>query len=378
MKKGKEIKYKLAVYLPYVQLMTSLNLPKAVIIKKDIKNSLIEAWDFLRTANDQDIIIKGPKLITLLEDLVNHYKNFAKPKKTLERISEEFNDICSKNKEIYSWGLEYGWLQRVMDCSNMGFPKDLPFHARIGLGHHAGFGSVEEEFLLRDAFFMLALSEEAYKNMHTYHKHWKESNKFKDPELVNRLFGIMNQNVATYSRLCILSFFSFVESFVNSIGYDFSLRNKDILSPKDIEILHGQKKGRYLSLEYKIEKFPSIIRPDKKTPIILSDAKQIKEPFKRFFKHIKEIRDSSVHYSPEKEAIWRKPKDWIKRAGSSSKLCLEVSLEFWRACYPDRKKPQYLNGLDYDKHIDISRKRLKLRDKIIEYIGNKSAYKNSS
>ena len=358
--------------------MTSLNLPKAVIINKNIKNTLIEAWDFFRTSNDKDFIRKGPKLVTLLEDLINHYKNLAKPKVSLERISEEFNDLCKKNKEIYSWGLEYGWLQSIMDCSKMGFPQDLPFHARIGLGHHAGFGSVEEEFLLRDAFFMLALAEEAYKNMHTYHKHWKESHKSNNPELVNRLFGVMNQNVATYSRLCILSFFSFVESFLNSVGHDFSLRNKDILSPKNVEMLHGQKKGKYLSSEYKIEKFPSIIRPDKKTPIILSDSKQIKEPFKRFFKQIKEIRDSSVHHSPEKEAIWRKPDDWIERARSSSKLCLEVSLEFWKACYPDRKNPQYLNGLDYDKHIDIGRNRLKLRDKIKEYIENKSVYKNFS
>ena len=47
-----------------------------------------------------------------------------------------------------------------MDCSNMGFPEDLPSHARIGLGIHAGFGSIEEEFLLKDAFFMLILAEE--------------------------------------------------------------------------------------------------------------------------------------------------------------------------------------------------------------------------
>lgn len=133
-----------------------------------------------------------------------------------------------------------------------------------------------------------------------------------------------------------------------------------------MEILHGTKKGRYLSLEYKIEKFPSIIRLYKKTPLILSDPKQIKELFKTFIKNIKEIRDSSVHYSPKKEAIWRKPDDWRNKAKSTLKLRLEISLKFWKACYPDKKEPQYLNALDYDKHIDIAKKRLKLQDQIKE------------
>lgn len=335
------------------------------ISNKTIRDSLIEASEFLNKASENDIINKGPVLINLLQEAVDWYKRVFPLKMPLEQIVEEFNNLC-KDKEIYSWGLEYGWLQKVMDYSNMGFLGDLPFHARIGIGHHAGFGSVEEEFLLRDAFFMLSLAEESYKNMHKHFKYWKKLNKPDDPELVNKIFGTANQNIATYSRLSIISFFSFVEAFVNSVGYDFSLRNKGILSPKEIEILHGTKKGKYLSLEYKIEKFPSIIRSDKKTPIILSDSKQIKEPFKTFIKNVKEIRDSSVHFSPKKEAIWRKPDDWINKAKSTSEFCLEVSLEFWKACYPGRKEPRYLNGLNYDKHVDIAKNRLKLQNQIKE------------
>lgn len=120
-------------------------------------------------------------------------------------------------------------------------------------------------------------------------------------------------------------------------------------------------------MEYKIEKFPSIIRSDKKTPILLSDPNQIKDPFKTFIKDIEAIRNSSVHYSPKKEVIWRKPDDWINKAKSTAKFCLDVGLEFWNACYPDRKEPQYLNGLDYDKHINIARKRLELEDEIKKY-----------
>ena len=355
------------IYVIYLQLMTSLSPEdKGGILNKDVRSGLIEASEFLKKASEDEIVKKGPVLIKLLQVAVEHYKKLFPPKVSLEQIAEEFNDICLKNKEIYSWGLEYGWLQKVMDFSYMGVPEGFPFHARIGLGHHADFGSVEEEFLLRDAFFILTLAEDAYQSMHAYSKYLKETNTSSESKLIYRKLATANQNVATYSRLCILSFFSFVEAFVNSVGHDFCSRNKGILSPNDIEILHGQKDKRYLSLESKIEKFPSIIRTDKKTPNLLSDPKQIKEPFKTFTEQIKEVRDSSLHYSPKKEAIWRRPDDWIDKAKSTSKLCLEVSLEFWKACYPNTKEPQYLNGLDYDKHINIARKRLQLQGQIKE------------
>lgn len=365
MEKYVQIRNELTVQLVYLQLMTSLTpKEKGGISNKTVRESLIEISEFLKKTDEDEIINKGPILINQLQTFVDLYKKSFPPKIPLEQIAIEFNNLVSENKEIYSWGLEYGWVQKAMDCSKMGFPEDLPFHARVGLGHHAGFGSIEEEFLLRDAFFMLTLSEESYENMHTYAKYWKESNKPDDSELVKKIFGTANQNVATYARLSILSFFSFIEAFVNSVGYDFSLRNKDVLNPEEIEILHGRKKGRYLSLEDKIEKFPSIIRLDKKTPIIISDTKQIKEPFKTFFENIKEIRDSSVHYSPKKENIWRKPDDWINKAKSTSKLCLEVASEFWKACYSGRKKPLYLNELNYNSHINIARERLQLQNDI--------------
>jgi len=354
--------------------MTSLTpRDRGGISNKDVRTSLIEASEFSKKANEDEMVKRGPALIKILQAHAAHYQKWFPPQISLEQIASEFNDICLENKDVYSWGLEYSWLQKVVDCSNMGLPADLPFHARIGLGHHAGFASVEEEFLLGDAFFILALAEKAYENMHAYARYWKESNKPDDPELVGRIFGTANQNVATYCRLSILSFFSFVEAFVNSVGYDFSLRNKGMLAARDIEILRGTKGGRYLSLARKIERFPAIIRADKKSPIILSDPKQIREPFQTFIDEITEIRDSSLHYSPRKEAIWRRPDDWIDGAKSTAKCCLEVSVEFWKACYPDRKEPQYLSGLDYGKHVDIAGKRLELKDKIGEHRGSSVA-----
>ncbi len=122
------------------------------------------------------------------------------------------------------------------------------------------------------------------------------------------------------------------------------------------------KKGRYLSIESKIEKYPSIIRSDKASPIVLSDIKQRKNPFKVFFEERKLLRDSATHYSPGKEMITRKPDDWINIVKTTSQLCIEISQAFWIACYPNRTQPEYLGFLDYDKHLSVALERLNIKD----------------
>lgn len=361
-----KIKSKLTAYLVYIQLMMSL-IPKdkGGIKITEVAFYLTEISNFLENSNRTEIIKKGPTLISLLGKIVDNYKKFCPPKISIEEIALSFNEKYKINKDLYSWGLDYGWIQSVMDFSKIGFLEDLPFHAKIGIGHHAGFASVEEVYLLKDAFFMLVLAEESHKNMHNHAAKIKENYETKEPKALYKALSLLNQNVATYSRLSILSFFSFVEAFVNSIAFDASLRKMDNISPQEEELLQGKKKGRFISLEFKMEKFPSIIRIDKRTPIVLSDPKQSREPFKSFFKRIKEIRDASVHFSPKKEPIWRKPDDWLEQAISTSKISLEVALEFWKACYPDSDGPLYLNKLVYEQNLQDARIRVEMKNNLL-------------
>lgn len=349
---------KLSSYLAYLQLMSSLEPGAGNITNPAIKSKIKDAWDFYKGTNAEELLLKGPTHIKDLEPLIQQYTTLAVPKEPIETIASDFNSLCAIHKELYSYGIEYRWLDERMDCSKMGFPIDLPWHTKIGLGHHAGMGSVEEEFLLRDAFFMLASAEEAYTDMHTYSDELKKIGKEDTPESFKNL-TLANHNIAAYSRLCIISFFSFVEAFVNSVGHDFRLRNQGGLNPEQAEILNGKKKGRLISIEYKIEKIPAIIRTDKQAPIVISDPLQIKEPFTSFVQQVKAIRDSSVHYSPIKEAIWRKPLDWLEKARTASTLCTTVALEFWRACYPAKAQPQYLKEINYTEHFNLAKERLK-------------------
>ena len=360
-----ELSRDFANHLAYLQLMTSLEPGEGNITSPTIKAGLNEALDFYKTTNDEALLSKAPKLIKSFQPLIERFTSIAPLKVSLDRVATDFNSLFANNKDVYSYGLEYGWLHERMDCSRMGLPNDLPWHTRIGIGHHAGRFSIEELFLLRDAFFLLASAEEAFSNMN---EAANKIDKQSDINLgLNELY-LANSNVAAYSRLCVISFFSFIEAFVNSVGHDFYLRNPNVLSSRDLEILQGKKKGHLVSVEYKIEKYPSIIRSDKKSPIVLSDDTQIKEPFKSFIQQIKLLRDASVHFAPPKEAIWRKPLDWIENARSSSRLCIEAAKEFWKACYPDRNQPDYLENFEYDQLLEEAKGRLKARNDIFFFL----------
>lgn len=356
-----ELSQSFANHLAYLQLMTSLEPGEGNITNPTIKAALNEALDFYKTTNKEGLVSKAPQLIKSFQPLIERFKSIAPLKLSLDQVATDFNSLFANNKEVYSYGLEYGWLHERMDCSHMGLPNDLPWHTRIGIGHHAGRISIEELFLLHDAFFMLASAEETFTNMNEVAG---KIDKQPDTNLsLNELY-VANSNVAAYSRLCVVSFFSFIEAFVNSVGYNFYLQNQSSLSSREIELLHGKKKGNFVSIEYKIEKFPSIIRADKKSPIITLDNAQIKEPFKSFVQHTKEIRDASMHFAPSKEEIWRKPLDWLENARSASKLCTEVAREFWRACYPDRNLPKYLENLDHAQLIESANNRLKMKNEL--------------
>lgn len=338
-----ELSRSFANHLAYLQLMTSLEPGEGNITNPTIKDSLNDALDFYKTTDEKGLISKAPQLIKAFQPLIDRFKSIAPLKVPLDQVATDFNSLFANKKEVYSYGIEYGWLHKRMDCSRMGLPNDLPWHTRIGIGHHAGRISIEELFLLHDAFFMLASAEESFADMN------EVADKIgKQPEAnigLNEIY-LANSNVAAYSRLCVVSFFSFIEAFVNSVGHNYYLQNQGSLSSSEIEILHGKKKGSFVSLEYKIEKFPSIIRVDRKSPLITLDSAQIKEPFKSFVQHIKQIRDASMHFAPSKEEIWKKPIDWIENARSASNLCTEAAKEFWKACYPDRNQPKYLEDLE--------------------------------
>ncbi len=333
----------------YLQLMGAF-VPNADF--SEIKEIVIGIYEFLKNSPRKEVELKLPQLKDTLENMAKLFIEKFPPKRSISEIASDWNSLFKGGYDVFSNGVTYGWLSKQMDLKNLNLYDYLPYHFKIGLVAHKGYGGVEEEFLLKDSFNSLVRAEYYINILNIYGEKAKkiesEQNEFKK-ETYEQI-AELKYEVAAFSRLTIVSFFSFVESFVNSVGYSYLQYNFDRLSDSEKEILTGLKKGRFLQLQSKIGKYQMIIRPDKKSVLQITDENQIQEPFKSFFDYFEDLRNSSVHFSPTKEKIWMSPQDWLEKAKIFSRLAVNVGSEFWKACYPDSEGPQYVGQLDYDLH----------------------------
>jgi hypothetical protein len=328
---------------------------------RQIKEIVISTHEFIKNSSKEKVESKLPELWKVLNEMTSLFMTKFPLKRELKLVTTEFNEFFKSGNEVYSNGLEFGWLDAQMDLSELNFYSDTPYHYRIGLVAHKGNGSIEEDFLLKDAFNILVKAEYYQKLLFDYGNKLKfiEEKKGKKEftqDIYHQISDIKFE-VAAYSRLSIISFYAFVEGFVNSVGHNYLRRNFDKLHETEKELLSGFKKGRFLQLKSKIERFQIIIREDKRSVIIVSDDGQIPEDFKHFFEYYEQLRNSAMHYSPIKERIWMKPQDWIDKAITFSKLSMKVSLDFWNACYPSSNGPEYLGKLDYILHVNKANER---------------------
>lgn len=339
--------------ISFIHLVSSL-IPEAVE-KLEANGNIHEIGTWVDTTPENELRAKAETVIELLDKLVAASQKRLPPKVDWRDIAAEHWQRLRSKEFSYSNGISCGWLAERFDCSRLSVSDDMPYHARIGVGGHAGNAAVEEEFLLRDAFFMLAKCQASLTRLESFRGELKTAAIAKSRYKVVSMF---NQNVATYARYSVFGFYSFIECFVNSIGEDFIARNPKLPTDK-CECLRGKKGGRYLAVEKKLEVFPEIIRTDGKRPIVLSDPNQIAEPYKSFVSHVKDVRDASAHFAKHKADIIVPPQIWEKRAQEASTVCLAVARGFWNACYPNRSLPLYLGKLDDAQHKKIAEQRVK-------------------
>lgn len=319
---------------------------------------MLELHNTVKEEGEEEVEKKLPKYEKKLLSIAKPLKSKYPLRRTISEIAKDWNEKHKINKEIFSDGVMIGWLEEQIDLKSYKYYDYYPYHFKVGLVIHKSRGEIEEHFLLKDAFTCLIKAKNRLKTLDKFGKAQKERFKSSgrtqfDKETLNSINAIKYE-VAFYSRMTIISFFSFLESFVNSIGFDHYFRNKGKLSNEDEEILQGSEKGRFLNLKYKIEKFQKIIRSDNVAKIILSDDNQTKEPFKTLFEDYEGLRNASVHFSPKKVRIWLKPHDWENKAEEFSKLVVQAALEIWRSCHETNKGPDYLGKLEYKRLFKIA------------------------
>jgi hypothetical protein len=342
-------------YTLYLQLMASF----CNELDFDEFNSFsLKFYDLVKTSIDNEV----EQYLPAYEKKLNQYANVVKRKYPITAdfrvIAKEWNDLFKTDKEVLSNGIPIGWLEQFMDLKYYYRYDYYPYHFKVGLVIHKGRADIEEHFLLKDAFKCLTKAAGYLKFLNQFGKlqqeSFKKDGKIQFDKSTLSDLNLIKSEVSFYSRLTIISFYSFLEAFVNSIGFDFYYRGKEKFSMQENEILRGSRKGRFISLKAKIENFQKIIRKDKTAVIVLSDAHQISEPFKTIFDIYEDLRNSAVHNSPDKTKIWIKPHDWHTNAENFSRLVIEASKLIWQVCHETTKGPDYLGRLDYDKLYAIA------------------------
>jgi hypothetical protein len=349
-----QIKSELKARWSFLHLVAAL-VPN-LLSKFEVSAFYRETGAWIDQAAESEIRFKAQTVIEKLDGLIQLTSKQLPLKQHWTVIATEHWERCGTGEFSFNNGVQYGWIAERFNCAPLHIPDDMPYHARIGVGHHAGNAAVEEDFLLRDAFFMLAQCRAALVSLEATRPELRAKRELSKADY--KQVSTLNQNVATYGRYAVFGFYSFVECFLNSVAEDFIRRNRSLLSPQQCEILRGMKNGRHISTERKIEMFPTIIRKDGARPIIMSDRNQIAEPFKSFASVVKAIRDSTTHFATHKAAIVVSPQDWEQRATAAAKTCLSVAREFWIACYPGRNLPLYLGELDERRHMKIAQERV--------------------
>lgn len=333
-----------------------------------VKKTVLDLYDFIKNNTPEFVQRELKNLDAVIDIHFLPYKDKYPFKKDYQDVARAWNNLFKGEKEVFSYGIDYGWLNEQLGLDAFKPYSHVPYHFKIGLAAHKGYFGIEEEFLLKDAFNAL-LKAEKYIDLLVKFGERKileqsaDKKEFDKPTY--RQITNIKYEVSAYSRLTIISFYSFVESFVNSIGFSYSQYHVHSLNDDEINFLHGYKKdGRYLTLKQKIEKFQEIINGKSNIKIRCVDSVQLKEPLRSFFNDYENIRNSTVHYSPLKDPIWLKPEDWITKARAFSKIALEVSQVIWDSCH-GQEQPEYIGKLDYNRFYDSAKGRIQEIDSIM-------------
>jgi hypothetical protein len=327
------------------------------------KQLAIDTHDFVRDSSETEVASKLPEIEQRLEPMVSLAKNKYPPKVDISTIASEWNSLFRADRGFFPYGIEYGWAHQLMDMANLGLYRDyVPYNFRIGLGPNKGFFSIEEDFLLRDSFAFLLKAIHTKSSLDRYAKRIKQADLLKGTTPNRKTYQNISNlkfEIASYARVAIISFYSFVECFVNSIGYSHFMYNQGSLSADSQELLKGKSKNRYLSLKEKVKRYPALLRGGSPAVGNQPDAER-----RDFFALYEELRNSSVHYSPLKAPIWLKPDDWLASAKHFSEIALQVARQFWADCFSRPEGPAYLGKFDYRRLFGEAEARLMISKKI--------------
>jgi hypothetical protein len=84
-----------------------------------VKNVVTEVYDFIKTESEENIKCKLPELQETLKNMASLFMTKFPLKRELCIVNAEFNFFFKSGDDIYTYGLQFGWLDAQMDLSEL-------------------------------------------------------------------------------------------------------------------------------------------------------------------------------------------------------------------------------------------------------------------
>ncbi len=303
---------------------------------------------YLSRLSDDEVATKGPDLAKTLDRAIAITEQTVQPKAPWRQIARDFRDAYRRGELDAKHGVSFGWVTERFDTRGLGLPSDLPDHATVGLGPHAGLYSLEEQTLLHDSYFLWERAHRGFRQLELLQRALKGLG---NSDVYYEAIRDVVANVATYSRCSVSSFFSFLECFVNSVSYDFLHKNKALVTRNERAVLAGRAGRRWLSLDEKLLLVPPIVsgvgRAGAGTP----------SPQRTVPTQLRAIRNSATHFAPGRSRISLPAQDWIRFVDEAEVAVTAVARDFWTSCFQGQPQPRFLGRLSNATHQRIARQR---------------------
>ncbi|NVK08875.1 MAG: hypothetical protein HWD89_07460 [Tenacibaculum sp.] len=273
-------------------------------------------------------------------------KRISKTKEIVEKAKSylQWNQKCSNEKiaeYMYNHPLFYENGISIKDLNDI---MEINTVLKNGYMFHDRFHGYPEKHLYRYGVDCLDF---LYSASYFYNEGFDFFNNRKNPISNNEIHNLPSTEMKRIQskeemmfrsfREAFINIIFFVESFINSVGYDAYLKGKGVNESeknklKGIKSIKANGFKSYLSIRGKFKEYSRIISGtelDTENPII-----------ENYIKKCVELRNKYVHSSPEKGSLKVSLEEWKNKCDSMiDKQCFEVLNTFWKGCYPDKQFP---------------------------------------
>jgi hypothetical protein len=273
------------------------------------------------------------------EKYVTEAKGYLKHKQVCNDI-DIANYMIKHHHQFYEKGILLNDLKKLLDIEVL---------FKNGYMLHDIFNGYPEKNMFRfqiDCMDYLHSAAYFYNEAYDYYNNRKEV-KFYDAKDFGKLHPFEMRRIQPKEEVMFRNFreayinmIFFIESFINSVGYNAYLdgvgkTEKDEFNLRGIQSMKANKKPIFSDLTQRIKNFAKIIGNNS------IDAGT--EPYQSYLNQSVELRNQYIHSSPEKGKIQFSVEDWKKKCDEMiSTKCFDFLNAFWKSCYPNLTFPKVI------------------------------------